>query len=707
VTTPELDEALGLLDLPFEDRSFLTVQQGEGCVWRNDRDGETVEGLSLQISPGDPDDLAAGATLADRVGAPVEGVGDAAVWFAGPGSGTLSVAKASDLGYIFARITLERAGIGDAERLEAASRVAASALSRLPGVGRQLTTSVLEREAPDTSDQGLVGNLLGREEAGEWTRGEGLVATLELLNGEAEPGQVLRHPDRERVAAEATGIFEMAQHYLITGSDQGAQERIRNLLGRLVFSNKQLEAMAGIGAPSASPSATSTSATSEIVLAGAQSRLNVRQVLDQGALDCTQFFYDFEESPGVGQCLEWEPVNVGPEIGEDMYRIFIPAPSMPQAGWTTGHYANARSALRHAGPILEGLGGMPQVNVVFSVSKAGNALMAASNQGGGKPCGVFIFTSSQGISVPQFQQSLAHELGHCFTAHTLAPQSRMAYEVKKWWEEGVAEYLSNVAYDSVNFEWRWSEWLAGVELGTSVVARDYDNFAFFQHMANESSTRGVLTLLATLPACGSQGTDLTAEGWATCHARTLDEQSGALAGYEQIRDRYHEFAERMSDGSVNDTGGRRIPYRPPAIPITDPARYELPLRAFEVVRLHLQVPDGQYACLDHDQAGGTVTSWRAGKPDGLGPERDWERQLPLTLRGEGVFAATAITDGALYTLEVKDFVDRQSDCVEDDGSSGGGSPCELLLCGPSDFYRSPEQLESWLLDMLPPIARPS
>jgi len=704
LTAPEQEEALGLTDLPFVDRSVLTLKLGEGCAWQNHRDGGTVEGLSLRIGPGSPDDLAPGASLDGVPGEKVDGVGDAAAWFGGPDAGTLSVAKASSLGYVFVRIILERADIGDAERQQVAAKVADGALYRLPGVeARELVTTIFEPDPPDTSDHGYVGNLLAREEAGEWTRAEGLVMTLRLLAGEADADEVLRHPDQQPVFSEATGTFAMAQLFLVTGTDESAKDSIIELLGRLVFSNEQLEAMAGIGAPSASPSETPASATSDIVLAAARSAPNAGQMLAQGAVDCTQFFYYFETSPGVGDCLEWEPVNIGPGL-EDKYRIFIPAPSLPQAGWTRFHFQNARNALTRAAAVYEGLAGMPKVNVVFAVAQAGDALMAATNQGGGKPCGVFIYTSSQNLTVPQFQQSLAHELGHCFTAHNVTPQSRITYPVKKWWEEGVAEYLSNVVYDTVNYEWRWSESLADLELYASVVARDYENFAFFQHMANESSTQGVLTLLATLPGCGSASTDLQAEEWATCGSRGVREQAAVLAGYPDIVERYHAFAERMSDGSVTDTGGQKVPFKPQAFLIRDVGQFQFPMNAFEVIRPHLEVPEGLYACLNHEPAGHALVSWRTGKPDGLGLERDWNRNLPRTLRGEAVFAATAIGDGAVYTLEVKDFVEKQSDCGPDEDSQGPA--CDLLICGPSDFYKNPEQLEDWLLEVLPPLSLP-
>jgi hypothetical protein len=68
-----------------------------------------------------------------------------------------------------------------------------------------------------------------------------------------------------------------------------------------------------------------------------------------------------------------------------------------------------------------------------------------------------------------------------------------------------------------------------------------------------------------------------------------------------------------------------------------------------------------------------------------------------------VFVATAIGDGAAESLTVKDFVEKASDCDKDESEE---PPCDLELCGPSDFYKNPDQLEDWLTRVLPPLRLP-
>jgi hypothetical protein len=573
-------------------------------------------------------------------------------------------------------------------------------IQRLPGVEPSAPELIVTGlEPPDMSTQGLVGNLLAREEAGEWTRGEGLISTLQLVAGDADAASVLRHPDQQPEFREATGIVQMAEEYNRVGMDESAKGEIGELLGRLVFSNEQLEAMAGIGSVTSEEASTATG-TSGGVRAAVRLTAQPAQLLAQGAVDCIDFYYDFAIDPGVGDCLEWEPVNIGPDV-TDKYRIFIPAPNMPQGGWSRTDFQNARLAIERTAAVYEGLGAMPNVNVVFTAVGGGSTLMSATNQTGGKPCGVFIYTSSQGLTTPKFQQSIAHELAHCFTGRNLTPQTRIKHNVKKWWEDGVAEYLSNVAYESVNDEWEWRHSLSPTELSTSVVARDYENFVFFQHIANESSTQGVLSLLGFLPGCGTATVDLPAEEWATCDSRGVNEQAAVLAHAPDIRELYHSFAERLGDASVADTGGPKIPYEPKAFPVTATGQYDFPLNAFGVIRLHLQVPDGLTACLEHDPKCGIVVSWRSGKPDGLGFEQQWQRTLPRTLKGEAVFVATTIDDGAAESLKVKDFVEKPSDCDKDNSEDDS---CELDLCGPSDFYKNPDQLDDWLSSVLPPLS---
>lgn len=691
----DVEAALGLADLDFVDRGLMTVGAREGCTWRNVRDGDTVDGLAVQIAPGEPDDLAPGATYNDLAGTPVDGLGVAATWFGGDDAGIISVAEVSRFGYIFARVLVQRGDVDDAQRREIAAGLATSALLRMPGVAApepELTT--IDPDPPDRSGVGFTENLLAREAAGEWTMGEGLVETLALLAGERNPDEVLRHPDL--LETEATGILSLAQQYLETGEDPLAQQKIADLLRRLAWSNEQLEGMAGIAsqapAPSATPSAESATATSGTVQAVARQPSLPVQPLADPVVDCAAFYDVFARDEGVGKCIEWRPANVGPGVEEDKYRLFVPAAGMPQAGWTEADYDAALTAMEHSALILERLGEMPRVNMVMTAVNNPGASASAANPGGGKPCGVFIYTYMQGLPSNEFQFIIAHELGHCFTAHNFTEQSNVWKETITWWEEGGAEFLASFVYPTYNEEWYWSDPLAAIERSTGLIDRAYDNVAFFQTVADRISDQFVLTVMASMPSCPTLG----------CSGGGLPAQAAALGRVEGMPQLYQRYVELMTDGAVRDSGGLKVPFKPQADEMSGVGRHEFLLDAFEMARVHVTVPDGQVACVRVETSGSARASFRSGKPDGSGLERQWILDMPNVIDREVVFAATTPTDGATFSIEIRKIVEDDRDCEEDDGSDLTGPVCDLL-CAPSDFFKSPEGLESWVLQMLPPL----
>ena len=189
--------------------SMMRFEGGEACKERLANDGD----FSVEILPGDPGDFEPGASVIGVSGEPVSGVGDEALWFGGAdaeGGGTigaLSVRQDTSVGALNFRIFLGRPDLDSAAQLEIAKNVALSALPRFPGV-----------------EAGYVDNLLVKEEVGEWTRGEGLVATLGLFAGEVDAARVLRHPELGDFAG--NGVIGMAREYLEDGSDTEAKLEI-------------------------------------------------------------------------------------------------------------------------------------------------------------------------------------------------------------------------------------------------------------------------------------------------------------------------------------------------------------------------------------------------------------------------------------------------------------------------------------------------
>lgn len=424
-----------------------------------------------------------------------------------------------------------------------------------------------EPEPPDRPDIGLVDNLLAKLEADEWTLGEGLVETLKLFAGELDAAQVLRHPDSEDF--EGTGIYEMAHEYLEDGPDAEARAEINRLLGLLVFSNDQLEAMAGLAPVSAAHVA-------HVALAPQRSPEE----------DCLWFFRAYQEDedypPGVGQCLEVHTTT----LDGKRYRIFRPVDSLPQAGWTNVHYDRALKAVQETVPVYRNLGTgqgkMQDTNIVFSVGQDPGPRFASAWPTDDGFCYIVLYTRMKTLSDGEFKQVVAHELAHCMQRETFPVQYDGIY--RGWWTEGTAHHFSNLVYNDVNLEWDEPirenltalEQLEQVELSTSLFERSYENFIFFQYLDWHILDDGIFDLIQNLPS-----------------AEDIASQRDAMANYPGIDEIYHDFAKAMTDEEIEDTGGGYIPYEPPfdTISISGPQTplVQQPVIPFGVIRLRLEM----------------------------------------------------------------------------------------------------------------------
>lgn len=502
--------------------------------------------------------------------------------------------------------------------------------------------SGFDDEAPDRSNIGYVENLLEKEEDGEWTRGEGLVATLQLFAGEAEAADVLREPDL--LVAEGTGIIKMANEYLCDGQDAEAKAEITRLLGLLVFSNEQLEGMAGLSAPLVADAG------------GLALRLS-REPAD----DCTLFFHHYKVPDGIGKCLNESSVT----INGNLYRVFSPAPPLPAGGWDLGEFGDVQLVLEAVADTIETYNGlaqltakkgkMPPANLILSVAPGGGNL-ASSAPSEGQPCGVAIFTSLQKKEVGDFKQVIAHELAHCFQQEFFTEQNQVDYDFVAWREEGLADYMANLVYPDNNEEWHSLIALEAGELKSTLMDRSYTNFIWFQHLANATGNDGMFKVIEALPVSGGRG-----------------EQEAALANARSdMSDLFHRFAEMMTDETIVDTSGANIPFNAHSfdVSISGPASplLQRQLKPFAVFRTQLQMRDEEEeASLEYNPAGLLVG---AAKPGGAA---DWGAipgRLPSSEGECGLtIVVTSVEPATEFTLDVPSV----------GGSSGAG--CDRCLLG--------------------------
>lgn len=493
-------------------------------------------------------------------------------------------------------------------------------------------------DAPDRSHISFVGNLLAKVEDGEWTLGEGLVATLEAMAGERDVASILRRP--ELLKYDGTGILAMAYEYLEAGPDAEAKAEITRLLDLIVFSTEQLEAMAGLEPETPAPFPGQLSATTR----------------KSSVEDCNAFFNGYDVQPGVGACLEVRTALEESHPGD--FRVFRPGPSFPAAGWTNHHYDLVVQTLEDTVPAYEGLGNvkLPRISIVLSATD-NPPFGGVAAPGENRPCGVVLFVGMQQQTDGDFKQLLAHEVAHCLHFETFTEQRKVPYNVSKWWDEGLADYWSNVVYPTNNLEWDVLGDLAQVELGTTLLGRTYENFLFFQHMANRAGNDGVLRLIRSLG-----------------DAKDAAGQALKLAANVGMDEAYHDFAKAMTDQKVADTGGGSIPYKigevnRPTILIAEPYFLQKDFKPFGVSRYRLVIDEGKEATLAFK--GESVRE--AARPSN-GSSLSWA-EIPMELPEddcdpETIIVITTVKPDSRFELEVPEVRDAPDEMPNTDMSCG-------------------------------------
>jgi hypothetical protein len=409
----------------------------------------------------------------------------------------------------------------------------------------------------------------------------------------------------------------MAHDYLESGPDADIKSEISRLLDLVVFSSDRLEAMAGLEAQSPA-------------LGGALLGLK------SSVQDCRTFFHGYELPPGVTHCLEVRSVT----ISGTLYRLFSPAPPLPMAGWMEEHYEQTIEALNDAVPVLKGYGRLPPADLVFSVVETSSSATASPHLEGA--CGIAIYKSMQSNTDGDFKQILAHELGHCFQTETFVEQNEVAYVFRRWREEGLAEYLSDLVYPHNNLEWNaLHSALRWVEIATTLFDRAYTNSIFFQYLAQRLGNTGVLAVVETLP-----GGEIPGSGRV--------DQEIALGSYPNMDAIYHDFAQAMTDGTVVDASGAFIPYpiddrNRPTLEIAEPGHHVKEINPFGVARYRIVVEAGKEADLTLTNDGDIRDSSR--------PANDltWG-ELPSELMGDDcepgvIFVATTTKPGGRLDLD--------------------------------------------------------
>ncbi len=418
---------------------------------------------------------------------------------------------------------------------------------------------------------GLNANLNLRIQAGEWTLEEGLVQSLQLLVGETTDNDI--NPDGRPITSyEGFGIINRAAAYIQDGSDAATKTELQRLLN-LIFPVQA--ALDRVSVP-ASP-------------AGSNNKPHLASLRQQDVACETLWAAGFDDA-APATCLEYRSAT----INGNEYRLYTPA------AWPTG---DPRRAL--ADPIMQAVqdsvttfsayGPLPPATLVFTLlpDSVPAADAAAWMAGSGAACQIALFPAITESSVEVIQQTVAHEMFHCFQYQRNWAQVAN-YEAGAWWIEGTAEYFGNVVYPTVNAE---SQFWPGFDHGSirsPLLDMDYENVVFFQYLANQTGNEGVLSLIDNMPTSGGRGAQLS-----------------AFSGYSGIEDLFHAFAQAYMDRDIADTSGAAIAVNPGADRIREFAASHtetVSTQPFLVARAFFMFPEGTHHTLTEDDIDGIHTA---------------------------------------------------------------------------------------------------
>jgi hypothetical protein len=117
--------------------------------------------------------------------------------------------------------------------------------------------------------------------------------------------------------------------------------------------------------------------------------------------------------------------------------------------------------------------------------------------------------------------------------------------VKMWWSEGSAEYFSNVVYPDVDYEYRFANAFDAQSATTPLYHMGYENFGFFQFLANRWGDNAVITFLESMPTTGG-----------------ASDQQDRLAAWPGMQEVFHDFGKAYLDLNIPDTSGGTLPLTP-------------------------------------------------------------------------------------------------------------------------------------------------
>jgi len=401
----------------------------------------------------------------------------------------------------------------------------------------------------------LVDLMLEQVEAGEISQEQAVLDLLRMLAGEAGLPAYADQAGTELVLEGVWALTGLAHEVYNKTQDPAVQQELERLMRVLAPSR---EAMAPYAAPAESLAVSSPGQR------GLQRQITCDQIWHAG----------FPESAGPAPtCVLYKSVTAG---GAE-FRVYYPE-EMSDDTQAMAYVSAAHEALIKSQETYSHLVDVRSVDIVFSLVSAtdiggpenGKAMVPGFGPGelGSKPCPITVFQGGGQATPVQFQQVIAHEVFHCIH---LWRKGVSGVSDASWYNEGMANYFSNVVYPQHNREHQFVGSFHQQSPTHSILDMDYENTVFFQYLGGRLGNEWLIQFLDGMPTTSKS--DMMVYMW-------------GLEGFDQI---FHEFGQAYVQGMIADTGGGFLPGKALILPeanisFPDPGEYQLEARPFHVER---------------------------------------------------------------------------------------------------------------------------
>ncbi len=357
-------------------------------------------------------------------------------------------------------------------------------------------------------------------EAGVWTKSEGIIQILSFIADESADNSWL--PAKYIPQIKLSGLIRSARAQLNIESNPIIKDEMERVLSLV------------------SPDKTNIDHFS-IPYTDAQQML-LSNAMDKATREqCTEIWrsgFDLSLAGGA-PCYARRTIGQKTAAGGDpivaVYQpIFADIPSSQDL-----YHEAATNALQKSVETYKPLGNMPDIDIVWGPYLQLDGTLADARPNG-KKCLVTVYQNSYSQSLAQFQQTIAHEVFHCYQFENLEDEVfEPEDDASDWWVEGTAEYFSNVVYPNTNDEYHWDAQFANSIGDTSLVDMSYETNKFFQFLGNKLGNEKIIDILKTMPTTGGR-----------------QEQLIALSQVPNIDNLFLEFAQQFAEKKIVDSSGQ-------------------------------------------------------------------------------------------------------------------------------------------------------